>query len=146
MPIVFRQRICLLGLGAAVLCCPVSAIAEEPVFEFLRAAQDHGYGEVSIDFLEQLRAGQRMPKELAETLDLELSRSYRVAVGEAFNAAEAEQRLAKAQTHLDKFLKEHPNHAELARAIESWGDIALDRALERLRAQEVSPRRRGPRR
>jgi outer membrane protein assembly factor BamD (BamD/ComL family) len=133
MPIVFRQRICLLGLGAAVLCCPVSAIAEEPVFEFLRAAQDHGYGEVSIDFLEQLRAGQRMPKELAETLDLELSRSYRVAVGEAFNAAEAEQRLAKAQTHLDKFLKEHPNHAELARAIESWGDIALDRALERLR-------------
>ncbi len=37
-------------------------------------------------------------------------------------------RMAKAQTHLDKFLKEHPDHAEVARAMESWGDITLDRA------------------
>ena len=78
-------------------------------------------------------ASGRLPKELAETYDLELSRSYRVAVGEAFNAAEAEARTAKAQEHLDKFLKEHADHPEVARAMDSWGDLALDRGMQRIR-------------
>ena len=112
---------------------PAAARAEEPVLEFLRAAQDHGYGEVAIAYLEQLQSTGRLPPALAQTYDLELSRSYRAAVAEAFNAAEAETRLAKAQSHLDKFLKEHPEHAEVARAMESWGDIGLDRGLERIR-------------
>ncbi len=120
-------------LSVVFVCCAAPLGAEEPVLEFLHAAQDHGYGEVAIDYLEQLQGGGRLPKELSETLDLELSRSYRIAVSEAFNAAEAEQRLAKAQSHLDSFLKQHADHPEVARAIESWGDIGLDRALHRIR-------------
>lgn len=109
-------------------------LAKEPVFRFLRAAQAQGYGEVALDYLEQLRAAGRVPAELKETWDLELSRSYRAAVAEAYNAAEAETRLAKAQSHLDKFLEEHPDHAAVAGAMESWGDITLDRALGHVRA------------
>lgn len=116
------------------LAAPPPARAAEPVFEFLHAAQQQGYGEAALDYLELLRSEGRLPKALEETWDLELSRSYRAAVAEAFNAAEAEARLAKAQAHLDKFLKEHPDHPEVARAMESWGDIALDRALEHIRA------------
>jgi len=103
------------------------------VFRFLHAAQSQGYGEVALDYLQQLLADGTMPKALEETWDLELSRSYRAAAAEAYNAAEAQDRMAKAQTHLDKFLKEHPEHAEVARAMESWGDLTLDRALEHLR-------------
>ena len=93
--------------------------AEEPALAFLRAAQEQGYGEASLDYLEQLQAAGRLPAELKETWDLELSRSYRAAVAEAFNAAEAEAQLAKAQTHLDKFLREHPDHPAVAGAMES---------------------------
>jgi len=126
----------LIGLSAlfGVLAPWTHLLAEEPVFRFLRAAQAQGYGEVALDYLEQLRAAGRAPAELKETWDLELSRSYRAAVAEAYNAAEAETRLAKAQSHLDKFLKEHPDHAAVAGAMESWGDITLDRALEHFRA------------
>ncbi|MBI3836876.1 MAG: hypothetical protein HY288_02935 [Planctomycetia bacterium] len=132
MLLVSRQLV--YGLILAAACGFAGRLhAEEPVFEFLHAAQDAGYGEVAIDYLEGLRAGGRLPKELAETLDLELSRSFRIAVSESFNATEAEQRVAKAQTHLDKFLKEHADHPEVGRAIESWGDIALDRAVQRMR-------------
>ncbi len=133
MAIVTRSLVLLAGLVWA-LSVPLVAVAEEPVFEFLHAAQDNGYGEAAISYLEQLRASGRLPKELNETYDLELSRSYRVAMSEAFNANEAAERLAQAQKCLDKFLKEHPNHAAIGRALDSWGDIALDRALERIHA------------
>src|SRR5689334_13607390 len=125
---VVARRWRLSSLVSVALCFITAALrGEEPALEFLRAAQDRGYGEVAVEYLEKLRAANQLPKQLAEIYDLELSRSYRIAVGEAFNAAEAEQRLAKAQAHLDAFLKAHPNHPEVARAIESWGQIALDR-------------------
>ena len=128
------QRVVRGCVALVAVCATAASVAEEPVTAFLCAAQDHGYGEVAIDYLEQLRTSGRVPKELDETFDLELSRSYRIAVAEAFNAAEAEQRLAKAQSLLDKFLKEHNDHPELARAIDSWGEIALDRGIERIRS------------
>ncbi len=115
------------------LFMPHALRAESPVFQFLHAAQAKGYGEVALDYLEQLRSSGKMPPTLDETWDLELSRSYRSAAAEAYNADEAQARMAKAQSHLDKFLREHPDHAEVARAMESWGDLALDRALEHLR-------------
>ncbi len=132
-PLTARRLVHGLVLSAIVLSRVAASCAEEQVIEFLHAAQDQGYGEVAVDYLNRLQSQGTLPKELADTFDLELSRSYRVAVAEAFNAAEAEQRLAKAQTHLDKFLKEHPDHPEVARAMESWGDIGLDRGLQRIR-------------
>jgi hypothetical protein len=128
--------VCAVTLSSTWL--PANTAAKEPYFEFLRAAQDRGYGEVAIEYLRQQQASGRMPPELAETLDLELSRSYRAAVAEAFNAAEAENRMAKARTHLDKFLNEHPDHGEFARAMESWGDIELDQGREQLRRATAS--------
>src|SRR5436309_548215 len=109
-----RFLVCLAVLPGA------AARSAKPVAEFLRAAQEAHYGEASVDYLERLQSRGKLPADMAEVFDLELSRSYRIAVGESFNAAEAEQRLVKAQSHLDKFLKEHPNHPEVGRAIESW--------------------------
>jgi len=128
-----RRTILLSASLCLAAACSSRGQAEEPTFEFLRALEDRGYGEATIDYLEQLRAAKRLPKSLVELYDLELSRSYRLAVAEAFNATEADARQAKAQDHLDKFLKEHPEHPEVARAMESWGDLALDRGLARLR-------------
>lgn len=108
------------------------AAAEHDAVEFVRAAQDRGYGEAAIDFLEKLRSRGPLPPELAETWDLEMSRSWRVAMREAYNAAEAEERLAKAQQYLDKFLKEHPNHAAAAEALGTWGDIFAERGANQL--------------
>src|SRR5262245_3551264 len=110
-----RRAIGGLQLSLAVLSLAMSAGGEEPAREFLHAAQDRGYGEVAVDYLQRLHDSRRLPKSLTETYDLELSRSLRIAVAEAFNAGEADQRLAKAQSHLDKFLKEHPDHPEVAR-------------------------------
>src|SRR5262249_4102452 len=48
------------SLSLAALACAFaltsSAHAEEPVYEFLRAAQQAGYGEVAVDYLQQLAA------------------------------------------------------------------------------------------
>ncbi len=128
-----RRIVCQSLVAAALAACGPIAAGEEPAVEFVHAAQEQGYGEIAIDYLEQLKAAGRLPPELAQTYDLELSRSYRAAASEAFNAAEAEERIAKAQSYLDKFLKEHADHPDVARAIESWGDIALDRAINRIR-------------
>ncbi len=133
MSLLIRPMVRGLSLTAALVSLAIPIAAEEPAREFLRAAQDRGYGEVAVDYLQRLHNAKSLPNNLAETYDLELSRSFRIAVGEAFNAAEADQRLVKAQSHLDKFLKEHADHPEVARAMESWGQIAVDRALQRMR-------------
>ena len=117
---------------AALTAAPACAHAEDDSIEFLHAAQERGYGEAAVDFLEKLKSRGPLPPELAETWDLEMSRSWRAAMREAFNAAEAEQRLAKAQQYLDKFLKEHPNHAAAAEALSTWGDIFAERGANQL--------------
>lgn len=123
---------CLIALVLGLAIGGSQALAEQDAFEFVRAAQERGYGEAAIDFLEKLKSRGALPEDLAETWDLEMSRSWRAAMREAYNAAEADQRLAKAQQYLDKFLKEHPNHSAAAEALGTWGDIFAERGANQL--------------
>ena len=109
------------------------AWAKPDHLEFLRAAQDRGYGEVAVDFLNSLKEQGALPADLKDTFDLEMCDSLRLSVAEAYNAAEAEKRLDAAKVHLERFLKEHPNHEAVSKALESAADIAFDRGVQQLR-------------
>src|SRR5690349_18966271 len=106
-----RPRVFVWSL-CATICLTVAGTlsAADTSLEFLKALQKQGYGELAVEFLEQLQASGKMPPDLAEIWDLEMSTSLRLSANEAYNRQEEAQRRTKAQEHLDKFLKAHPDH------------------------------------
>ncbi len=109
-----------------------SGRAEEQYFDFLRGLHDEGYGELSMLYLEQIKAHPGLPEELKTTWDLEMATSLRVAAEETPNADLKQKYLVDAQVLLDKFLKDHARHGSAAKAQLTSGDISLYRAQNAL--------------
>jgi hypothetical protein len=95
--------------------------------------QKRGYEDMAVDYLKSQLEKGRLPPEVREVFDLEMSNCLRGAATHAFDAKEAEQRMADAQTHLNKFLKEWPEHPAAVSAMVTWGDLCMDRAFVHLR-------------
>src|SRR5688572_22617786 len=107
----FRSLSLFRSLATLAICLSAcTVIAADTSLEFLKALQKQGYGELAVEHLEQLKASGKLPEELTDTWDLEMSTSLRLSANEAYNRQEEAQRRAKAQEHLNKFLKDHPNH------------------------------------
>jgi hypothetical protein len=104
--------------------------AREPFVEFLRALQQQRYGEQALAYLDQIAERPDLPVELKVTLDLERSKSLRIAAGEALDAKQREARLAEAKRLADKFFAEHPNHPAAASALLNEPDEAFLRGQQ----------------
>jgi hypothetical protein len=122
----FRRTLTVLAL---LLTATSSALAAERSVDFLRALQRMQYGEAGVAYLEQLSAENRLPRELKENYDLEMSICVRDSVQEAFNKTEAKKREEEYKRFAKKFIDEHPNSTEVARAREILGGSAFDNAL-----------------
>ena len=69
------------------------ALAEDAPLPFLHALQERGYGDVAVQYMKSLE--KQRPPELQDVWDLELSKSYRAAAADAFDANDREQLVAK---------------------------------------------------
>lgn len=121
---------------AVVLMAGVFAIdvrAEEDFIEFLRGLHSRGHGDLAVHYLNQIKERPDLPDDVRTTWDLEMARSLRVAANETPNTDLKQKYIVEAQTSLDKFLKEQPNHEEAASAQMTSGDISLFRAQDALR-------------
>lgn len=136
-----RARELMLSVCLAVFCAFTGAASAEEArpLDFIHALQQKEYYDVAVDYLNMLKALGQMPAEVTDVWDLEMSRSLQGAAKpeHAFNAREADELIAKAQKHLDKFLKEKPNHPEALEAGVAYGSFAVDRALTRMRDAKV---------
>lgn len=102
--------------------------------EFLKAARDRGYGRVMVDYLSSLNASGKLPSEMKETFDIEMSRALRLAAkNDAFNREEREKWNTEANQLLEKFVKEHKDHPAVATAQSTYGDLAMEEAMTQLR-------------
>lgn len=133
-----RSTLVAAALASCAFLPGSAARAEEPVLDFLHAAQDAGYGEIAVLYLQTLQKDGKVPGELLETYDLEMCNSLRVSVGESFNQEEADERTKQAQTHLDKFLKEHPDHPEVVAALVASGSLSFDDGLSKMRLAKLT--------
>jgi tetratricopeptide (TPR) repeat protein len=102
-----------------------NCFAKEPFVEFLRALQNRGYGEQALAYVDSIAARPDLPPELKETLDLERSKSLRIAATEVGGQVRT-ARLNEAKRFAEKFLKEFPSNPAggnllLADADESLG-------------------------
>lgn len=105
----------------------VAAYAGEPYYPFLEGLYDRGYGAAALDYIKFSAARTDLDPEIRVCVDLDTATALRVAARETQNTDESAAYLASAQTHLDKFLKEHPDHPKAATAMITYGDLAAGR-------------------
>ncbi len=96
--------------GLTVACWAAPADREDDSLDFLHLMQAEGFADISVEYLYGLKEQPNAPKEVVELWDLEMSRSKRAAAKLAYNETKGKQLLDEAKVHLDKFIKDHPNH------------------------------------
>lgn len=122
-----------LWIVVSVMCAVGRLVpAAEQHIEFLRGLQEKGYADVALEYLDLLDARKDLAPKIRETLDLERSNSYLAWARSTADAKLAEQRMAQAQSYLNKFAKEHPRHPRAAGATAFRAELALRRGQELL--------------
>ena len=107
--------------------------ADEPEsLQFLHLLQENGYGDLAVEYLNILDKQADLPAEIRKVFDLEMSESLRAAADLAYDDKESEQLKAESRKHLDKFLKENPDHPAADAALASWDEFQLKQVLWRL--------------
>lgn len=122
-----------LGFLTAAALGAGEALAQDPPLPFLHALQDHGYGDMAIEYLKLLEKQRAVPPEIRESWDLEMSKSYRAAASDAYDAKDYERLMAEAQRYLEKFINENRDHPEAVAATAEWAEFLARRALELIR-------------
>jgi hypothetical protein len=122
-----------LGILVAALVVPVDA-AERPHLEFVNGLRQRNLGELAIEYLTSIQKRPDLPADVKEVLDLELAKSHSSAALETRNVDDARKHLTEAKGLLDKFVKEHANHPQVASASTTYGDLAFRGGQSLLRA------------
>lgn len=118
----------LLLSGCLALVLAHDSLAAEPFQAFLDGLRQRGFGEQALAYLDQISTRKDLPVELRKALDLERSKSLRVAAAEAYDLQQRTQRLEEADQLLEKFLKEYPDHPAGAPALIGQADEILNKA------------------
>jgi len=124
---------CCVGLLVASLVVPLRA-AERPHLEFVEGLRSRGLGELAVEYLASIKNRADLPADVKDIFDLELAKSHGAAAIETVNVDEAKKHLAEAKVLLDKFVKEHPTHPQVASANTTYGDLAFRGGQALLRA------------
>jgi hypothetical protein len=130
-----RRTMSLWAAGLVVLACVCGRTArgEEEYLRFLKELQSRGYGEAALAYIERIAADGQTPAEIRQLLDLERCNSLRVAAAkEAYSPEQTKKRMEEAKVDLERFLKANPNHPAVGRALMSTGDVAVERAQQKL--------------
>ena len=120
------------------LAFPAAGTAKEEADKFLDQLHRHGYGEVTLDYLDYLKQFNLLPEDVAENWDLYQARGWRMAITESFNEKEVEERTTKAKTFLDKFIKGHPESADVGEEVSEWGDMSFKAGLRLLGQSRIA--------
>jgi hypothetical protein len=117
----FRTLVC----AALLLVTSLPLAAAELQQDFVNGLRKQGLGDMGSYYLKQLEANKKIPASMTETFDLELARCMQVAALFTENIGEAKALRDQTRTQLDKFLKEHPTHAEAGAAFDTYGVLSL---------------------
>ena len=108
------------------------AAAENPA-DFVQALREGGYADIAAEYLVELKQSKELPPELGDVWDLG-NGQVSPRRGQAYNAGERDWDMAKAQKHLNRFLKDKPDHPDALLAMVWWAGFSAEQALDHLRA------------
>jgi len=122
-------RLRVLLVGSIVSCCLVATVrrgeAAEEAWRFLDGLRERGYYDMALEYLTRIDASPQCPEDLKEQIDYE--RGVTLIDASRVAGSAREQRLDQARNALQKFLKEHPQHALAATANTQLANVLVER-------------------
>lgn len=122
-------RLRVLLVGSIVSCCVAATVrrgeAAEEAWRFLNGLRERGYYDMALEYLTRIAGSPQCPADLKEQIDYERG----VTLIDASRGAglAREQRLDQARDALDRFVKEHPQHAVAATANTQLANVLVER-------------------
>jgi len=129
------RRWCL-GLMVAVLAVPLPAAADRPYAEFLEKLKQRQYYDYVLLYLDELQADPNVPAGLRTLLPYERALIHLQLSGNLGSPNARAKHLAEAETSLEKFLREQPDHPLAAKASSTRANLAINKAREEIRQFE----------
>ncbi|MGC8641625.1 MAG: tetratricopeptide repeat protein, partial [Isosphaeraceae bacterium] len=129
-----KCAVALMGSLVVGLLCPLTFAGEDPriALRFLQGLRDHGFHDLAIQYLDQLRADPGLPKDLKDVLEYQEGRTQIDQASRTGDLVRRRDLLEQARGKLDGFVKTHPNHplarealVQVGRALFERGHLAL---------------------
>lgn len=125
---------------SSIAVAPTDAEAREQVTQFLERLRESQMHDVSIWYLESLRARPQLPQEIAVKLAYEEGLSHLGAARATLDFPRREQHLDTARAKFRQFIANEPRHHKVPAARAQLGNILVEQAKSRL-AQSKQPSR-----
>ena len=119
-----------LAATAAILTMTAnfSAVADEPVAEFLQGLRERRYFDTALEYLSELEQRRDLPESFAVTIEFERGRAFRDLGRASRIAADRETALQQAETAFRKFASTHQDRPQAADANYELGQLIFERA------------------
>ncbi len=126
-------------LGLVAVLSLGHAAAKDDALRFLHLMQEQGFGDVAIEYLDELKSEPNPPAEIIRLWDLEMSKSKQAAAKIAYNDAAKKQLTDDAKSLMEKFVKAHPDLPEAIEAAAQWASQqAIQAQFNVLRARSIT--------
>ncbi|HKD38193.1 MAG TPA: hypothetical protein VKB78_15375, partial [Pirellulales bacterium] len=112
----------------AILAVAGRVSAEDRDLAFIHALEAHSYGDTAVEVLKSAKDNPAVK----DVWDLEMSKSLRIEALTASDVSMKESLLKQAQTYLDRFAQDKPNHPEALQAKLANAGMVMDQGGEAL--------------
>jgi tetratricopeptide (TPR) repeat protein len=121
------------GWLALLLCgaswfATVVVSADEPAAEFLRGLREHGYYDMALEYLEQMRSSPLAPADFKESILYETGATLVAAAAKQRDVPTRLKQLDEAGDTLRRFISQAAEHPKVPAAKSELGSILLQRA------------------
>jgi len=124
-----RHLCCWATLFAFVLCmAPARVSAEEPYLKFLQGLRERQYFDMAMAYMDTLEERKEVPADIKTIIPYERAVTLLQSSNYVQNPEAQTEQLDQAQAHLEKFIKNSPNHALVPRANTELANIMLGKA------------------
>lgn len=137
----------LLGCFALAMsvACAGSALAVEPYLEFVQGLREQGYHDYAILYLDQIAARDSTPAEIKQVIPYQKALTYQDSAKAMKSPEKQLEQLTLAQDFLQQFVKDNPNHPNVADANSDRATILLNKGQAEVQ-QAKSPSNQGNKR
>lgn len=132
------------GVWLAALLWTAGLPAEEPYVEFLNGLRERQLYDVTLQYLDQLRARPEVPAEIKELVPFEKAMTLQEASRFSRSPEAQNEQLDQALAFLEEFVKASPNHPRAGDANAQRAEILLGKARVEI-IQSRSPANQGAR-
>jgi hypothetical protein len=112
----------------SVLCAAGPAIAEEPYLDFVRGLRDRGYFDTAVYYLDTLATRSNLPDDMRQLIPYEKAVTLLENSKVTRSPEKQVEQLDQALAFLEQFVKESPNHPNVADANSERAQILIGKA------------------